>query len=152
MGESDVVTVYKVPFSKRQLAQLTREERTLVILFGNAANQLTVFWKLVYFSTNFEEANTAHQLVLGGQTQILVRQTIGLAFEAWELVRTRYLQTPVGLEYQSRLRPQGLDALENLKRYFNSQKQCHLPSAKRLRISSSSERRYGERLSACAQR
>jgi hypothetical protein len=119
MNKSDVVTVYKVPFSKAQLTQLTKEERALIILLGNAANQLTVFWKLVYFSTNFEEANTAHQLVLGGQTQILVRHTIGLAFEAWELIRTRYLQTAVGREYQDRLSSEGRDALENLKRYFS---------------------------------
>ena len=47
----DIVTVYKVPFSKAQLARLTQEERALVVLLGNAANQLAVFWKLVYFCT-----------------------------------------------------------------------------------------------------
>jgi hypothetical protein len=118
----DIVTVYKVPFSKAQLAQLTQEERSLIVLLGNAANQLAVFWKLVYFSTNAvgNQNDTAQQLVQGGQTQILVRQTVGIAYEAWMVIQTRFLQKPLGREYQSLLSAEGIDALNNLKRYFGA--------------------------------
>ena len=118
----DIVRVYKIPFSKAQLAQLTQEERALVVLLGNAANQLAVFWKLVYFSTNDvgKQNDTAQQLVQGGQTQILVRQTVGIAYEAWMVIQTRFLQKPLGREYQSLLSPEGIGALNNLKRYFGS--------------------------------
>jgi hypothetical protein len=118
----DIVTVYKVPFSKAQLARLTQEERALVVLLGNAANQLAVFWKLVYFCTNDvgDENDTAQQLVQGGQTQILVRQTVGIAYEAWMVIQTRFLQKPLGREYQSLLSPEGIAALDSLKKYFGS--------------------------------
>jgi len=119
---SETITIVKVPFTKQHLLAFTKEERALVVLLGNAANQLTVFWKLVYFSTN-EDANQvdrSHQVVQGGQTQILVRQTIGIAYEAYELIRTRYLATPVGKEFQVRLSLEGKDALENLKKYFGA--------------------------------
>lgn len=121
-ASNELVTIVKVPFNKQQLMAFTKEERALVVLLGNAANQLTVFWKLVYFSTN-EDANQvdrSHQLVQGGQTQILVRQTVGIAYEAYELIRTRYLATGVGKEFQDRLSPEGKDALEKLKKYFGS--------------------------------
>ena len=119
---SEHITIVKVPFNKQQLMAFTKEERALVVLLGDAANQLTVFWKLVYFSTN-EDANQvdrSHQIVQGGQTQILVRQTVGVAYEAYELIRTRYLATSVGKEFQDRLSPEGKDALERLKKYFGS--------------------------------
>jgi hypothetical protein len=115
-----IITLYKVSFSKGQLMQLTREERALVVLLGNAANQLAVFWKLVWFSTNNtgDLNDRAQQLVQGGQTQILVRQTVGIAYEAWMLIQTRFLQTPLGKEYQNRLSAEGKTSLDRLKRYF----------------------------------
>jgi hypothetical protein len=115
-----LVTIVKVPFTKEQLLAFTKEERALVVLLGNAANQLTLFWKLMYFSTNPDpnQIDTAHQLVQGGQTQILVRQTVGLAYEAYELIRTRYNGTLVSKEFHSKLSPEGRDALDKLHKYF----------------------------------
>ena len=100
---SETITIVKVPFTKQHLLAFTKEERALVVLLGNAANQLTVFWKLVYFSTNEDvnQVDRAHHIAQGERTKILVRHTIGIAYEAYELIRTRYLATLVGKGFSS---------------------------------------------------
>jgi hypothetical protein len=88
-------------------------------LLGYAANQIAVFKKLVVFATNHSHDDRRVQsFVEGAQTQILVRHFIGVVSEAWEPVNKRFIQKPVGREYQARLHPSGKEALSKLKTHF----------------------------------
>ncbi len=116
----DAITIYKATFSKEQLMQLNREERALLVLLGQVANQLAVFWKLLFFATNGDDEtkDRVQQLVEGSQTQILVRHTVGIAYEGWMLIQSRFLKTSLAKEYQTLLGEDGTNALADLKRYF----------------------------------
>jgi hypothetical protein len=114
-----VVDIYRIKFPKEKLREFSSEERSLFFLLGYAANQIAVFKKLVVFATNHSHDDRHVQSVVeGAQTQILVRHFIGVVSEAWELVNKRFIQKPVGREYQARLHPNGKEALAKLKSHF----------------------------------
>jgi hypothetical protein len=58
------------------------------------------------------------QHATGTQTQMLVRLTAGALNEAWELVTTRFLKTPLARDYLAMLDAPGQEALNTLKRQF----------------------------------
>lgn len=85
---------------------MTKEERSLFLLLGYAANQINLLSKLVVFSTN-NTPEGVEQNLSGAQSQMLARLAIGVLNEAWELIHKRFLSTPVGREYVPRLDPDG---------------------------------------------
>lgn len=82
-----MLDVVRIPITKERLKQLTKEERTFLLLLGYTANQITVLWKLIIFSTNQTPNDPVEQRITGAQTQILVRQIIGVLWETWVLVQ-----------------------------------------------------------------
>jgi len=104
--------------SKEKLAALSSEERVLFFLLGYAANQITLFQKLLVLSTNAEPKEAEEQILAGAQTQMLARLAIGILNEAYEVIHKRFLGRLVGKEYIERLDAGGNAALERLKERF----------------------------------
>jgi hypothetical protein len=115
-----VINVYRIPLPKESLRAMSKDERVLVLLLGYAANQIAMMCKLVMFATNKTPEDRVEQNAASVQTQMLARLTIGVANEAWELVRTRFLESLVGKEYATRLNANGQQALARLKGVFAS--------------------------------
>jgi hypothetical protein len=113
-----MLDVLRVKVPKELLCRMSKEERALLLLLGYTANQITVLWRLLIFATNRTPPDPLEQRVTGAQTQILVRQMIGVLWEAWLLVQRRFLGSPLGKEYGPRLDKPGQTALEALKAYF----------------------------------
>jgi hypothetical protein len=116
--EAAVIDVMRVSLPKDRLRAMPKEERALLFLLGYAANQITLFSKLVRFSTNKTPENRVEQRLSDAQSQILARAAIGVLAETWELIRKRFLSTHIGKELQSKLNPIGREALDDLKKYF----------------------------------
>ena len=109
--------VLRISVSKDRLRQMPADERALFILLGYAANQLSVFTKLVIFSSNKDGAGV-EQTLSAAQTQMLLRVVIGFLNEAWMLVQNRFLMQPLGKTYIPLLDAGGQAALTKLKKAF----------------------------------
>jgi hypothetical protein len=113
-----VIDVCRIPLPKDRLRAMPKEERALFFLLGYAANQITLFSKLIIFSTNKTPSNPVEQQISNAQSQILARVSIGVLAEAWELIHKRFLGTPIGREFEPKLNPAGRKALAELKKHF----------------------------------
>lgn len=115
-----MISVMEIPLPKDRLQAATKEERALFLLLGYAANQITMFQKLMIFSGNKDPAHSAEQRISAAQTQMLLRFLIGAVHETWTLIQKRFLGSPLGKDYQARLNATGIAALDNMKKYFGS--------------------------------
>ena len=113
-----MLKIVRVPLSKDLLRAMPEEERALLFLLGYAANQVTMVSKLMIFATNKTAPDAVEQLVTGAQTQMLVRMTIGIISETWEMLRSHFLSRPLAKEYVPRLSPAGQEVLDELKKHF----------------------------------
>jgi hypothetical protein len=120
VGGSIVIDVLRIPLSNDRLRAIPKEERALLFLLGYAANQITLFSKLVQFSSNGTPSDPVEQQLSDAQSLILGRVAIGVLAEAWELIYKRFLGTPRGKEFEpAKLNPIGREALETLKKHFS---------------------------------
>jgi hypothetical protein len=113
-----MIDVLQVSLPKDRLSAMPKDERALLFLLGYAANQISLFSKLVIFSSNKVPVNSVEQKLSDAQAQILARTAIGVIAEAWELIHKRFLGTHIGKELEGKLNPAGSEALVTLKRYF----------------------------------
>ncbi|HEY1615020.1 MAG TPA: hypothetical protein VGF97_15145 [Rhizomicrobium sp.] len=113
-----MIPIYRVPVSKDKLLALAPEERVLFFLLGYAANQITLFQKLLILSTNNNPENSEEQVLAAAQSQMLARLAIGILNEAYEVIHKRFLGRLIGKEYVDRLDAGGRAALERLKERF----------------------------------
>src|SRR5712691_3789284 len=102
-----MLKIVRVPISKDRLRAMPKEERALLFLLGYTANQITMASKLIIFATNKTPTNEIEQIITGAQTQMFARLTIGVISEAWEMLRTRFLRSPMAKDYLPRLSPAG---------------------------------------------
>jgi hypothetical protein len=114
-----MMDVLKIQVSKDQLLAMPTSERALFILLGYAANQLSLFSKLVIFSTNRIPGDEVEGTLSGAQTQMLLRMVIGVLHETWvKIITNRLMKSPLAKDYLPRLDQQGRDALEALNKLF----------------------------------
>jgi hypothetical protein len=113
-----MIQVYRIPVPKERLRAMPKDERVLLLLLGYVANQVSMLQKLLTFATNRTPAEELEQHASGAQTQMLVRLTVGALNEAWELVRTRFIENTMAQDYLNRLDPAGQKAFTALKRQF----------------------------------
>jgi CRISPR/Cas system-associated protein endoribonuclease Cas2 len=96
-----VVEVFTVPISKAQFRRLPQEERALIFVCGHILNQISVFMKLVRFSTNHDPPNPVEAKVSGMQSQIILRCLMAVLseacvyFEKREVIIGKYKAHPV---------------------------------------------------------
>jgi hypothetical protein len=113
-----VIQVYHIPVSKDKLREMPSDERSLMLLLGYSANQISMLQKLLMFSSNKQPPTETEQLLSAAQTQMLLRLIIGALHETWLLIKDRYLSSHIGRDYQTRLDDSGRVALDNLKHTF----------------------------------
>ena len=95
-----MIDVIRIPLPKDRLRAMPKEERALFFLLGYAANQITLFSKLVTFSASKTPGDPVEQQLSNAQSLILGRIAIGVLAEAWELIHKRFLGTPIGKELE----------------------------------------------------
>jgi hypothetical protein len=119
--ESDVIEVHPVQVTKQKLASMPQEERTFLLLLGNAANEINVLTKLVVLAGNAKETGQFVDYVHSHQTLILLRLLIGKLHETWKLFRTNFLSNKgIATKYRAQLGDDANAAIDYLKRHFES--------------------------------
>ena len=112
-----MIDVHRVPVPPALLKKMTNEERTFFLLMGHAENQISIMYKVLRFSTNFESENKERQLTSSNQTQVLLRLLIGLMYEAWiKLITERFLKRA---NITVTLSAKGDEAVTALRAHFN---------------------------------
>jgi hypothetical protein len=119
-GEGEMIDILRMRFAKAEFAKMSQEERGLFLLLGHGSNQVSVLWKLVIATTNRSPSDPVDERVSAAQTQILIRLTIGVLWEAWRLIEARLLSSPLGKEVVPALDPPSRAALESLKKRFGA--------------------------------
>jgi hypothetical protein len=112
-----MITVYKVPISKSQFRAIPRDERALLFVAGHVLNQISVFLKLVRFSTSKDSVDPIEARVSAAQSQIILRCLIGVFVEAWELIRRPLNQKIIG-GYLKDIGDDGRAEYDKLKKHF----------------------------------
>jgi hypothetical protein len=115
-----MIDILRVGFNRADFLKMTSEERGLLLLLGYSSNQVNVLCKLVIAATNRLPTDPVDQHVSGAQTQILVRLTIGILWEAWRLIEVRLLSSKLGRDVVPALDPPAAAALESLKKRFGA--------------------------------
>lgn len=115
-----MIQVYRIPVPKDRLRAMPQDERAFLLLLGYAANQLSMFQKLLTFSSNKNPPDELEQHLSGAQTQMLVRFIVGVLHETWLLINRHFISRPLGNDYQERLDAGGQQALANLRRQFGA--------------------------------
>jgi hypothetical protein len=92
-----MLKVYRIPIPKDRLRAMPNDERVLFVLLGYASNQISMLQKLLTFATNRTPDAELEQHATGAQTQMLVR--LVALNEAWEMVRTRFIEAPLAQSY-----------------------------------------------------
>ncbi len=110
--------VLRVRLAKATLYALDSEERVLLFLLGSAVNQISLFQKLVTFSSNRTPDGEIEQKLSGAQTQMIARYAVGVLAETWQLLHSRFIKRPIGQEYLALLDDAGQKALATLKAHF----------------------------------
>lgn len=110
--------ILRMDVAKDLLRRMAKEERSLFLALGHASNQVNALWKLVIILTNGDAEDPVKQRLEGAQTQVFVRLTIGVMWEAWRLVEDRFLKRPLGRDYLPLLDNEAAEALDRLKKRF----------------------------------
>jgi hypothetical protein len=113
---SGMIKIYRIPISKDQFRQLPKPERSLVLVSGHILNQISVFMKLVRFSTNKDPPNEIEANVSGMQSQLILRCLLGVLAEACVWLEERQVLIE---SYLPAIHPEGRDAYEKLKPEFD---------------------------------
>ncbi len=112
--------LFKVVIPKSKLYLMPQNERIFFILFGALLNDLSMFQKLMIFSTNSKTKNRVVRAAQNMQTLSFARFQIGILSEGWQLLQKNYFGTRVSKEYEPLLSEPAKESLENLKRYFST--------------------------------
>ena len=115
--KSPEITVYRVPISKKQFQSVPSDERALLFVAGHVLNQVSVFIKLVRFSTNSDPTNPIEERVSAAQSQLILRCLIGVLVEAWEFIRRPMNQKIIG-NYLKDVDDDGRTSYDKLKKQF----------------------------------
>jgi len=120
-----MIDVLRISVAKERLNSIPAEERVLFFLLGYAANQIIMFQKLLLFASNSPANESVEGRVHVVQIEMLLRLMIGFVWEAWNLIKKRFLKQPVGRDYQSLLDEGGKRALSGLKKQFDNSTLIH---------------------------
>jgi len=112
--------LFKVAISKSKLNLMPQNERIFFVLFGALLNDLSMFQKLMIFSTNRRTTNQVLRTAQNMQTLTLARFQIGILSEGYQLLQKNYFGNPLSKEYEPLLSKPAKQSLKNLKRYFST--------------------------------
>ena len=122
--KNPAITVYRVPISKKQFQLIPSDERALLFVAGHVLNQVSVFIKLVRFSTNSDPTNPIEERVSAAQSQLILRCLIGVIAEAWEFIRRPMNQKIIG-NYLKDVDDDGRTSYDKLKKQFGKSGLLH---------------------------
>ena len=119
LGQHMAIEIHRVIFTKKQLADIPKDERSLLLLMGHATNELNVLSKFILMMRKDDPPTQVEDFTEGGQIFIVMRVLIGKLHEAWELLKARAQSNKnVSEKYLKKLDDEAAAALKTLNEYF----------------------------------
>ncbi|NEV76596.1 hypothetical protein DYI24_06020 [Rhodopseudomonas sp. BR0C11] len=113
------IEIHRVIFEKKQLADISKDERSLLLLMGHATNELNVLSKFILMMRKDNPPTQVEDFTEGGQVFIIMRVLIGKLHEAWELFKARAQSNKaISEQYLTKLDEEAARALKALNDYF----------------------------------
>lgn len=113
--------LHRIKLTKKKLAAMPEDERTLLLLLGHANNEINVLSKLILMVRKDDPPNEIVNHVEAGQIFVIMRLLIGKLHEAWELFKKRFQgNRKLAAKYAPQFGPEAAGALEELNRRFGS--------------------------------
>lgn len=117
--ERSEAAVYRLNLTKERLAAMPADERSLLLLLGNAVNEINVLQKLTLMMRKDAAPSKIVDHVEAGQILILLRLLIGKLHEAWMLFAARAKSSKsISGRYLAHLSPDAASALSRLNKHF----------------------------------
>jgi hypothetical protein len=114
------IEIHRVLVSKKKLADMTKDERVLLLLMGHATNEINVLSKFILMMRKDDPPTQIEDFAEGGQIFIVTRLLIGKLHEGWELFRAHAQSNKVIAEkYLKNMDTNGAEAREFLNSYFS---------------------------------
>lgn len=111
--------LFKVEVPKSKLLLMPETERIFFVIFGALLNDLSMFQKLMIFSTNVTATTDVVRAAQNSQTLCLARFQLGTLSEGWQLLQKNYFGSGISKKYDPLLSKPAKESLENIKRYFS---------------------------------
>ncbi len=114
--------LFKVEIPKSKLSSIPEDERVFFVLFGALLNDLSMFQKLMIFSTNPINPMTTNQVERTAQisqTLCLARFQIGILSEGWQLLQQKFFGTGLSKKYIPLLSKPAKQSFHKLKDFFS---------------------------------
>jgi len=113
------IEIHRVIFEKKQLADIPKAERSLLLLMGHATNELNVLSKFILMMRKDDPPTQVEDFAEGGQIFIIMRILVGKLHEAWELFKARAQSDKnISEKYLKELDNEAVEALTSLNGYF----------------------------------
>jgi hypothetical protein len=111
--------LFKVEIPKSKLSSIPEDERVFFVLFGALLNDLSMFQKLMIFSTNPKTTNQVERTAQISQTLCLARFQIGILSEGWQLLQQKFFGTGLSKKYEPLLSEPIKENFDKLKDFFS---------------------------------
>lgn len=119
LGLCMAIEIHRVIFAKKQLADIPKTERSLLLLMGHATNEMNVLSKFILMMRKDDPPTQIEDFAEGGQIFIIMRILIGKLHEAWELFKARaQSDKDISEKYVKKLEDEPAEALKMLNGYF----------------------------------
>jgi len=115
-----MIKVQKFQISKKDLAALPPQERSIIFLSGHTLNALGIWMKILRFSTNYRTEQPVDAMVSGAQSQVILRSLLGVLVEAWEWQRRPETRLLVGRKYLDLMPTEAQEAHAELNKHFGA--------------------------------
>ena len=109
---------FEINTPKSELDKMPEAERTLFLLLGHLANELSILKKLFFFCGHSEAEEKWRRRANNAQALVMARVLIGKLWEGWELLQRYFFGNTLSKIYQPLLEVEEQKALSNLKKYF----------------------------------
>ncbi len=117
--EMGVDDIFQISFDKKRLAEMPKEERTLLLLLGHAWNEILFLVEIARQIGSAKETGQFVDHIHTFQTLIAYRLLIGKLHETWKLFLINFMnKRSINKKYRTRLENAVNESIDYLKRYF----------------------------------
>jgi hypothetical protein len=109
--------ITQIKITKKELDSIPEEDRTLLVLLGHLANELSILHKFLVFTLPRSGASAPESQIRVAHFMLIARIYVGKLLEGWNLLNNIYFR--LSKKYEATLSPEGKEYLDKIKKYFS---------------------------------
>ena len=118
--------VTRVEFTKKQLENLSEDEAVFVVQVSHFINEIMILEKCIIYSMNsMKKEDDFKKYIHMYQTVFFLKVLAGKLHEGWGMLEKSYFGAQLSKKYDSQLRKEAKDYLDEIKKYFSNENLIH---------------------------